>query len=95
MQIHFQRYIRQALYGFHSLRHFVAGHLADKEKPGLKVISGLLRHKTLTTTEIYLHPIDESQRSAMDQIEGKFTPKNVNPRPLLPPQKEREVAVDP
>jgi integrase len=78
-------------YGFHALRHFMASHLADKEKTGLKVISGLLRHKTLKTTEIYLHSIDESQRSAMGQIEGKFTPKNTFPRPEVTPN-EKEVS---
>jgi len=63
-------------YGFHALRHFMASHLADQEKTGLKAISGLLRHKSLKTTEIYLHSIDESQRAAMGQINWKFTPKN-------------------
>ena len=55
-------------YGFHSLRHFMASHLADKERTGMKVISGLLRHKNLKTTEIYLHSIDESQRKAIIEI---------------------------
>jgi integrase len=59
-------------YGWHSLRHFMASYLADREKIGTKAISGLLRHKNLRTTEIYIQSIDESQRVAMDRIEGKF-----------------------
>jgi len=58
----------------------MASHLADTERTGMKVISGLLRHKNLKTTEIYLHSIDESQRNAVKQIEGQFTPKNSNPQ---------------
>lgn len=66
-------------YGFHSLRHFMASHLADSEKISLKAVSGLLRHKNLKTTEIYIHSIDESIRSAMTKIEGKFTPETTKP----------------
>ena len=66
-------------FGFHSLRHFMASYLADQEKVGTKAVSGLLRHKNLRTTEIYLHSIDESHRAAVVQIEGKFSPKIANP----------------
>lgn len=66
--------------GFHALRHFMASYLADQEKVGVKAVSGLLRHKNMRTTEIYLHSIDEGQRIAIDKIQGKFTPKNVNPQ---------------
>lgn len=52
--------------------------LADREKVGVKAVSGLLRHKNLRTTEIYLHSIDEGQRLAIDKIQGKFTPKKAN-----------------
>jgi len=60
-------------YGFHALRHFMASHLVDREKVSKKAISDLLRHKSLQTTEIYLHSVDESMRQAMTQIEGFFT----------------------
>lgn len=66
--------------GFHALRHFMASYLADQEKVGVKAVSGLLRHKNLRTTEIYLHSIDEGQRIAIDKIQGKFTPKKDYPQ---------------
>jgi hypothetical protein len=56
----------------------MATYLSGTENVSLKKISGLLRHKNLKTTEIYLHTVDESQRLVMSQIEGKFTPKNKN-----------------
>lgn len=66
-------------YGFHSLRHFMASYLMDEEKVSLKTVSGLLRHKAVRTTEIYLHSVDSSKVAAADKIEGKFTLKLVDP----------------
>jgi len=66
-------------YGFHALRHFMASYLADQERVGTQAVSRLLRHKNLRTTEIYLHSLDESQRFAIEKIEGKFKPENKNP----------------
>ena len=57
-------------YGFHCLRHFVASWLYDKKKVSLPVISKLLRHKSLKTTELYLQAIDPCFRETMKLLEG-------------------------
>jgi hypothetical protein len=57
--------------GLHScIRHFVASYLFDKKKVPLPVISRLLRHKGLQTTEIFLQAIDPNFREAMRLLEG-------------------------
>lgn len=66
-------------HGFHALRHFMASYLMDEENVSLKTVSGLLRHKNVRTTEIYLHSVDESQLAASVKIKGKFTSKLVKP----------------
>jgi hypothetical protein len=48
----------------------VASYLYDKKKVSLPVISKLLRHKSLQTTEIYLQAIDPSFRETMRLLEG-------------------------
>ena len=57
----------------------MASYLMDEEKVSLKTVSGLLRHKNVRTTEIYLHSIDTSKVAASDKIEGKFTLKLAKP----------------
>ena len=59
-------------FGFHSIRHFMATYLADTIRASKKTISSILGHKSLQTTEIYLHSIDASQKDAMMKLEGKF-----------------------
>ena len=58
---------------FHELRHFVASILADSKTISKKTISEILGHKSLATTEIYLHSIGDSQVKAMKGLEGRFT----------------------
>lgn len=57
-------------YTYHCIRHFVASYLYDKKRVSLPVISRLLRHKSLQTTEIYLQAIDKSFRETMRLLEG-------------------------
>jgi integrase len=57
-------------FGYHTIRHFVASYLVDKKKVSLPVISRLLRHKNLQTTERYLQAIDPRWRDTMRLLEG-------------------------
>jgi integrase len=57
-------------YTYHCIRHFVASYLYDKKKVSLPVISKLLRHKSLQTTEIYLQAIAPNFRETMRLLEG-------------------------
>ena len=59
-------------FGFHGLRHFTATWLADRGE-SIKTLQGLLRHKSMRTTEIYLHHVEESQRTTIKRLEGAFT----------------------
>ncbi len=67
-------------FGFHAIRHFMATRLADSGKVSKKTISGILRHKSLSTTEIYLHSIDNSHKEAMDLVSGFGVGDNENTR---------------
>jgi integrase len=48
----------------------VASYLVDKKKVSLPVISRLLRHKNLQTTERYLQAIDPQFRDTIRLLEG-------------------------
>ena len=49
---------------------FLASYLVDKKKVSLPVISKLLRHKNLQTTERYLQAIDPRFRDTLRLLEG-------------------------
>lgn len=79
-------------YTYHCIRHFVASYLYDKKKVSLPVISKLLRHKNLQTTEIYLQCIDKRFRETMRLLEGNVASllegENIeknDPKPLSSP----------
>jgi integrase len=57
-------------YTYHTIRHFVASYLYDKEKRPLPEISRLLRHTNYQTTERYLQLVDPNLRETMRLLEG-------------------------
>ena len=57
-------------YGYHPICHFVASYLYDKKKVSLPVISRLVQHKNLQTTELYLQAIDPRFRDTLRLLEG-------------------------
>ena len=66
-------------FGYHAIRHFVPSYLFDKKKVSLPVISKLLRHKNLQTTERYLEAIDPRFRDTMKLLEGEFFGSTYSP----------------
>jgi len=59
-------------FGFHALRHLTASLLNDRFKVSKKSIQSILGHEAQGTTEIYLHSFDESEKSAMQKLEGMW-----------------------
>jgi integrase len=64
---------RGPIFGFHTLRHFMASYMADQGKWSTKTLQRLLRHKEVRTTEIYLHALGDGLREAAQGVEGKFS----------------------
>ena len=56
-----------AYFRFHALRHFGASVL-DRANISIGSIQRILGHENRTTTEIYLHSIDEIDRVAMEYL---------------------------
>jgi integrase len=59
--------------GFHALRRYVASALADTHKVSAKTIQRILRHKSLTTTERYIHNINRDLGTIVDLLKTKST----------------------
>ncbi len=55
-------------FGFHALRRYVASVLADTHKVSAKTIQVILRHKSITTTEKYIHNINRDLRGTMNLL---------------------------
>lgn len=57
------------VFGFHSLRHFMATYLSAKTNGSIKDMQRLLRHKDARTTEIYLHKLGDGLRDILSVAE--------------------------
>jgi len=64
-------------FGFHTIRHFVASLLTDREKVGTPTISKLLRHKSLRTTELYLQKVEDNLLETVRKLDLEKTPHNL------------------
>lgn len=60
-------------YSSHSLRHFSGYYVANKLKYSLKQAKIFLRHKNITSTDIYFSLSGESMRMELKQIDKSFT----------------------
>lgn len=58
-------------FGFHALRRYVASVLADTHKVSSKTIQRILRHKNLSTTELYIHNINRDLAPTMNLLGEK------------------------
>jgi integrase len=55
-------------FGFHGIRRYVASVLADTHKVSAKKIQGILRHKSLATTERYIKAIEGDMKSTLELV---------------------------
>jgi integrase len=60
-------------FGYHALRRYVASVLADTHKVSSKTIQRILRHKKLSTTEKYIHKINQDLKATLDLMGEKST----------------------
>jgi integrase len=58
-------------FGFHALRRYVASVLADTHKLSSKAIQRVLRHKNVTTTERYIHNLNNDMAAVMELLAEK------------------------
>ena len=63
-------------FGFKAFRKFGPSVLNDVHKVSIKKLQRLLRHKTQTTTEIYLKHIDNDLASPVRLLEKRDTPRD-------------------
>lgn len=61
-------------YGFHAIRHFVSSYLYDQEKIGKATIGKILGHQSITTTDIYIHSLDEALKEAVHRVDKVLLP---------------------
>lgn len=55
-------------YGFHAIRHFVSSYLYDQEKIGKATIRRILGHQSFSTTDIYIHSLDEALKDVVQRV---------------------------
>lgn len=65
-------------YNFHDLRHYGAHLLAQDPDVTLAMISKMLRHRELRTTEIYLKSLDQSVKAAGEKLAEKLSLSHAN-----------------
>ena len=61
---------------WHDLRHTFASMLLEKDE-SVFVISKLLGHKSIKTTERYLHLRDQAARNAISSLDGAFPSQSI------------------
>jgi integrase len=66
-------------FGFHAIRHYIAGVLQDSGKMSLVAIQRQLRHKRPTTTDTYLNSMRTTGDTAAEVIEAA-SQKGVQPK---------------